>query len=165
MSKHYNQGVYHPVNRHKYVGDEDPKYLSGWEHRSFIKLDHSDRVIKWSANKISIPYVYNVDNKNHRYYTDIIVEFLNADNKIEKFILEIKPEKQVSPPKQPKNRTAKALRNYNYAVLEYNKNISKWVYADNYCRSNGMRFVIISEKGIFVMDGRTAKKVSNKSFF
>ena len=49
------------------------------------------------------------------------------------------------PPTRPKNETAKALENYEYAVRTHIKNKLKWSSAEEYATKRSMQFIIITE--------------------
>jgi hypothetical protein len=42
--------------------------------------------------------------------------------------------------------TAKQMKNFEYALKMYNKNLSKWTYMIEYCQRKGFEFIIITEK-------------------
>ena len=65
------------------------------------------------------------------------------------YLIEIKPRKQESKPKVPRNKTRKAMKNYNIALIEYVKNKNKWKYAKRYCEGKDWRFKILNETNLF----------------
>ena len=91
--------------------------------------DLNQNVIKWGSEILEVPYIYDVDKKVHKYYPDIWCKLRGKDGKVQTYLIEIKPQKQESKPKLPRNKTRKAMRNYNIALLEYIKNQNKWKYA------------------------------------
>ena len=55
-NKKYKQGNYLLQNPNKYIGQIPVKYRSSWE-QAFCKFcDLNDKVIKWSAEFLEIPY-------------------------------------------------------------------------------------------------------------
>jgi len=146
MANRYYQGEYKVENRDKYAADKTPYFRSSWERRSFFYFDHNKNVISWASENITIPYYFPVDDKNHRYTPDIYCKVKNRDGQLKEFLLEVKPEKQTKPPKPPKRKTAKAMRNYNLAKLEVLKNTFKWEAAEKYCKKRGWVFKVITEK-------------------
>jgi hypothetical protein len=49
-------------------------------------------------------------------------------------------------PKLASNPTSKQLKNFEYALKMYNKNLSKWKYMMEYCDRKGFKFIIITEQ-------------------
>ena len=67
---------------------------------------------------------------------------LNKDGKYKKYIIEVKPKKQVAgPDKNPKRKTAAWRRD----VLTFMKNQAKWEAAEDYCDDRRMNFMILTE--------------------
>lgn len=142
----YKQGKYQLRNPEKYKGNpEEIRYRSSWEYAFCNYLDTNNTILKWSCEQPIITY-QDLRNKVHRYYPDYFYEKLtNDDNYIEKVIVEIKPKIELYPPKEPKNKTAKALENYEYAIRTHIKNKLKWNAATEYANKRGMKFIIITE--------------------
>ena len=69
---------------------------------------------------------------------DVKVKFKNGKT----ILVEIKPESQTQPPKQPKRKSQKYIKE----VMTYAKNISKWEQAEKYCQVRGWEFKIFTEK-------------------
>lgn len=157
----WQQGIYTVQNREKYIGTQNPTYRSGWERSYFYHLDTNPEIIRWNSEGVVLPYQFNLDGKKHNYHIDIYFEKLVRD-KIYKVLVEIKPHAELFPPQLPKKRTYKSLKNYNYRMVSYNKNQSKWKFAQSFSSANGMDFYILTEKGIYVYPIR---KVSDKTYF
>lgn len=149
MSREWHQGTYKVINKHKYIGSKDPIFRSSWERRCFYYFDTNKNVVAWASENITIPYFFPLDNKHHVYYPDIYCEIIdrNGDKKI--WLLEIKPYAQTVPPKPPRARTAKAIRNYKNSQIIVKKNEFKWEAADIYCKKRNWNFKIITENEIF----------------
>lgn len=161
----YIQGTYHPINRQKYIGINDPQYRSSWEYSAFIKMDNNSRVLRWGSEIVVLPYLFEMDGKKHRYYVDIYAEMLDYENKVNKFLIEIKPDEKLFIPNPPKNKTAKALRNYKLRMIEYQKNINKWQFASSFAHSNKMEFLLMTEKGVYILNGNDLIKVLDERRF
>ena len=132
------KGKFTPKNPDKYVGDvKNITYRSLWERGTFQYLDTSSAIKLWNSEEIVIPYVCQTDNKVHRYYMDLWFKTANGDT----YIVEIKPKGQTQPPKQPKRKT----RRYIKESLTYIKNQSKWKAAQEFAADNGLRFEIWTE--------------------
>ena len=67
--------------------------------------------------------------------------FVKEGNKIQKYLVEIKPKRQVSEPKVPKRKT----KGYIYEVKEYVKNQAKWKSAQEFCEDRQWKFKIMTE--------------------
>jgi len=135
------KGKFKPTNIEKYIGNhEEIVYRSLWERQTFKWLDKNPHVLKWSSEEIIVPYLCETDNKIHRYFTDIYIEFDNGD----KYLVEIKPDSQTRPPKQPKS--GRRTRRYIKESMTYIRNQSKWKSARKYAQERGWKFVIWTEK-------------------
>lgn len=140
----FRQGMFTPVNTDKYVGDITKiKFRSSWELRIMMMLDKSDAIIKWSSEGTIIKYFSQTDNKERKYYSDFTIEYINDDGSTSVAILEIKPYKQIKPPKPPKRKTPKSLENYANAVITHKVNLDKWEHANNYCKNNNIHFLLV----------------------
>jgi TnsA endonuclease-like protein len=165
LSRRYTQGTYEPINPAKYGSLKKPFFRSSWERTLFYKLDSNPSVIRWASEPFFLKYTFNLDQKIHHYYVDLIVEMLDKNKMVNKFLIEIKPDASLSLPKQPKNKTFKSMKNFNYRMVEYNKNKCKWASAQNFSKMNGSHFIIMTEKGIYTFSDNMLKKISEKSFF
>jgi hypothetical protein len=146
----WHQGKYSLINPEKYIGTEEPTFRSAWEKKAFIYCDTNKNVLKWSSELIVIPYFYTVDQKMHRYYTDLYMETLDKNTgKVNRYIVEIKPKDQTIMPKPPKRKTQKAMKNYKNKVLMVEKNHCKWKATKQFCDKKGYIFKIITEDHLF----------------
>lgn len=133
-----------PKNPSKYVGDINKIICRSLWERKFCKyLDENASVIRWASEEIAIPYQCPVKKKICFYYPDFLFES-NGEDGIETFLIEIKPKKQTSP---PKNKKSKSYAN-DYA--RYSINISKWDSAKEYCKKNGWTFKILTEEHLHI---------------
>ena len=140
MAKSY-QGLYRPTNPKKYVGDvKKVVYRSLLERRFMRYCDLNDNVLFWASEELPIKYFNPIDKKYHRYFPDFVVKM--STNK--KYMIEIKPSRQVSKPKPPKKKTKSYMRE----SFEYIKNQAKWQAAQSYCEDNGLEFKLITEKDL-----------------
>ena len=126
-----------------------PFARSSYENRMFTWLDNNKNVLSWGSEVIQCQYINMNDKKIHRYWVDIYMEMKNSDGIVRKYIIEIKPKKKLTPPKLPKNKTRKAMGNYEYAMAEYNQNQSKWDSAKLWGQKHGMIFDIVTEEQLF----------------
>lgn len=153
----YKQGLYIPKNKNKLIKSNSQGgvfYRSGLEHKMMIYLDNNDSIKSWGAEHLRIPYEkteYNnktkqLETTSHGYYPDFYYELTRSDGTISKVVAEVKPFSETEEPKLPSNPTSKQLKNFEYALKMWNKNLSKWQYMIEYCERKGFEFIIITEK-------------------
>ena len=70
-----------------------------------VYCDLNENILEWGSEEIAIPYRSPIDNKVHRYFPDFYVKLKETTGKIKKYIIEVKPKKQLKPPKKPKRQT------------------------------------------------------------
>jgi hypothetical protein len=136
----YYQGRWTPKNPSKYVGDVNQiVYRSGWELRLFKWLDETTDILKWGSEEIVIPYVSPIDHQIHRYFPDVIVQYRDMHGSIHKALLEVKPYDQTC---APEKRNSKK---YLTEVATYAVNQAKWDAASRWCKTHGIKFMLITE--------------------
>jgi hypothetical protein len=119
-----------------------------------IYLDNNDKIINWGAEHLKIPYTktewisekQDYKTSEHTYYPDFYYELKKDDGTISKVVAEVKPYSETIEPVLASKPTAKQLKNFEYALKMYNKNLSKWTYMIDYCQRKGFEFIIITEK-------------------
>lgn len=138
MSKWAN-GLYTLTNPTKYVGKNQPRYRSGWEHSFFRFCDNNDHVLQWASESIAIPYVNPVTGKKSMYIPDVFIMYRNKDNQVKAELIEIKPKKQsiIESKMSAKERAVVAI------------NHAKWDAATRWCRRAGIAFRVITEEQMF----------------
>ncbi|MFW6311108.1 MAG: TnsA endonuclease N-terminal domain-containing protein, partial [Nanoarchaeota archaeon] len=129
-----------------------PKYRSSWENSFCYFLDHEPRVTKWCFECCRIPYRCLTDGQIHTYITDFYFEEVDNNNRKRKFIVEVKPLKQLKPPRNTKRKRKKT---YLYEQNTYLKNASKWTAAEQFCNKHGFEFRIVC----FVKDKNTGNMI------
>ena len=144
--------IYKPLNMNKFKGDSYPICRSSWEF-SFCKyLDRNNSVLEWSSESIVINYqdpcysIYNGKIKSRRYYPDFFVKMINMDNRIIKYLIEIKPYKETIQPKKTSRKSTKTLL---YEAKTWKTNNAKWKAAKRYCSQRNWVFKILTEKELF----------------
>ena len=136
------KGRYKPQNPRKYTGDPyNVIYRSLWERKFMVYCDTSVNIIEWGSEEIIIPYLSPWDGRLHRYFPDFYIKVRQADGNLKKMIIEVKPKRQCSPPKEPKRKTKKYLGE----VKTWGINQAKWEYATEWCNKNDMEFKILNE--------------------
>lgn len=108
-------------------------YRSSYELKFITWLESSDKVKHWGSECFYIPYTY-VDGTTHRYYPDYFVEFVDGT----KMVVEIKPYSQ----------TQRPINEHSWVAKEYMKNMCKWKATQEFCKSKGFVFKILTEKTI-----------------
>ena len=130
-------GKYKP-NVSKYRGDPSKViYRSHWEKLCFMWCDNNPNVKHWSSEETIVPYLWEIDKKMHRYYVDLKITFNDGKT----ILVEIKPDKETTPPKKPDKS-----KRYIGEALTYVKNMNKWEAADNYAKDRGWEFQVWTEK-------------------
>ena len=140
MRKSY-KGLFKPTHPKKYVGNTNQIVYRSLLERKFMRYcDLNDDIIYWASEELPIRYFNPLDKKYHRYFPDFVVKTI----KNEKYMVEIKPSRQVDKPKTPKRKT----RSYMIESFNYIKNQAKWQAARKYCDDKGLEFKIITEKDL-----------------
>lgn len=155
----YKQGLYIPVNKEKLIKantEGGVYYRSGLEKKMMIYLDQNSRILRWSAEYIRVPYKKTEWNANlkdfetteHTYYPDFYYELQRQDGSTSRVVAEVKPYSETIEPTIKENMTGKQMKNLEYALKMYNKNLQKWKYMIEYCERKGFEFIIITEKNL-----------------
>ena len=97
-------------------------------------------ILFWASEELPVRYYNPLDKKYHRYFPDFVVKTVYN----EKFMIELKPSRQVAKPKPPKKKTKSYMRE----SFEYIKNQAKWQAAKSYCDDNDLEFKLITEKDL-----------------
>ena len=140
MAKSY-KGLYKPTHPKKYVGDHRKiVYRSLLERRFMRYCDLNQDILFWASEELPIRYFNPIDKRYHRYFPDFVVK----TSKQKKYMIEVKPSRQIGKPKPGKKKTKSYMRE----SFEYIKNQAKWQAAKSYCEDNGLEFKIISEKDL-----------------
>ena len=66
--------------------------------------DRNNNIISWASEEFSIPYVSPVDNRVHRYFPDYLIKVKESTGKIKTYVVEVKPKKQTTPPKNQRDK-------------------------------------------------------------
>ena len=102
------KGRYTPQNPSKYKGDyRNIIYRSLWERKFMVYCDQSNNIIEWGSEEIIIPYLSPLDGRIHRYFPDFYIKVKQPNGKLKKYIIEVKPKKQCSPPNPSPSRRTK----------------------------------------------------------
>ena len=143
MRKRY-KGKYKIKNPNKYLGNPtNIIYRSLMERRFMEWCDSNDKCYKWSSEEVVIPYISPIDNKQHRYFPDFLIQTPKGW-----FLIEVKPLTQSRPPKKlvVENLELKKKRRYIKSVQTWLVNEAKWKAANKVCEKKGWSFQILTEK-------------------
>ena len=143
MRKLY-KGKYKIKNPNKYLGNPtNIIYRSLMERRFMEWCDSNDKCYKWSSEEVVIPYISPIDNKQHRYFPDFLIQTPKGW-----FLIEVKPLTQSRPPKKlvVENLELKKKRRYIKSVQTWLVNEAKWKAATKVCKKKGWSFQILTEK-------------------
>lgn len=115
------------------------QYKSKLERIAFHYADINPKIKYFSVEPFHIPYVKPIDNKVHRYFIDMYIEFVTGD----KFLVEVKSSSETRQPEKPKNK--KGILRYKEAVQTFLVNTAKWKSATEFAKTKGMKFIILTE--------------------
>ena len=137
------KGKYKVRNYKKYKGDPTGVvYRSLWE-RKFMKWgDGNPNILEWWSEELAIPYYDPVQKKWRRYFPDFWMKVKEKNGKVESYLVEVKPKRQVEGPKPQKRKTKKYLRE----VFDYATNQAKWQAAQEYCNDRLWKFMLVTER-------------------
>jgi len=137
------KGKYQPSYPQKYKGDPtNIIYRSLWERKFMKYCDLNENILEWGSEEIYVWYKSPIDRKSHRYFPDFYIKVKESTGKIKKYIIEIKPKKQTTPPPKPKRQTQGYIRE----AYEYAKNQAQWEAAKEWCLDRGYEFRVFTEK-------------------
>lgn len=154
--REFKQGLYKPMNPDKCLNKTPPEFRSGLERKLMLVLDKNPNVVKWSSEKVIIPYVHPLksaksgQNEYARYFVDFYMK-LKVGEGYKEFLVEVKPYSQTIEVSNNGNKKQSTLL---YEKLQYSVNISKWSAAKKWCedqkrlKNRDIQFIIITEKNI-----------------
>lgn len=117
------------------------QYKSMLERIAFRYADMNPKIKRFSIEPFNIKYIKPTDNKQHRYFIDMFLEFITGD----KFIVEIKSKGETQPPKKPKVLNGKNVKYYKNSIETYLVNQAKWKSANEFAKQQNMKFIILTE--------------------
>ena len=144
------KGKFRVDNPVKYRGDiSNIVYRSLWELRFMKWCDNNQSVEEWGSETVIVPYISPIDRKAHRYFVDFYVKVRNKNGTLQKYLIEIKPERFTKPPAIPKKKTKRFIDE----VFQYSVNDAKWKAAFEFCKDRNMTFMILTEKDLGIING------------
>jgi len=144
------QGYFVPKNPEKYKGDPTQIiYRSGWEFKFLKYCDENPLVIQYASEPIGIKYWNSIDRKESTYWIDCYMKTVDPKGNTKEWLIEIKPNKYILPPKSPNTLTEKQTYNYVRHAKAYIVNSEKFAAAKAYAKAHNMKFGIITENFLF----------------
>ena len=141
-----NERSFIPKNIEKYVGRYPIICRSSWEYRYCQWLDVNPAVLEWSSEGHCIRYVDPFQpQRTRRYFPDYYV-CVDTDKGKRRYLVEIKPEKDL---RLPKNKANKSKRTLAMRETAYLVNKAKFEAAEIYCKKMGYEFKVLTEKELF----------------
>lgn len=146
----YRQGYFTPNHPEKYLGNPtEIIYRSSWEFKFMEFCDSNEKVLSWGSESTPIPYFNPILKKECTYWIDCYMQVKNNNGSVTKWLIEVKPGKYLSPPKEPTRLTEKQTLNFARHAKTYLINSFKFKAAQNYASQNNMKFGIITENFLF----------------
>lgn len=136
----FAQGKFVPKNPQKYIGLKTPTYRSSWEWQFMRFCDTNTAIQQWACEAIKIPYRNPLTNKNSIYVPDFFIQYVDAKNRMNVELIEIKPQNQAFLEDVGKSKVRQA---------QFIQNQAKWSAANAWCRQQGIKFRIITENELF----------------
>ena len=144
------KGKFKTKNPLKYKGDiTNIVYRSLWELRFMKWCDQNPAVQEWGSETIIVPYISPLDRKVHRYFVDFYIKIKNKHGIVQKYLVEIKPERYTKPPVIPERKTKRFMDE----VFQWGVNEAKWKAAFEFCKDRNMTFMILTEKDLGLING------------
>lgn len=144
------KGKFRINNPTKYMGDiNNVVYRSLWELKFMKWCDTNPNVSEWGSETVIVPYISPLDKKVHRYFVDFYIKVKSRDGKVQKYLIEIKPERFTKPPAIPQKKTKRFVDE----VFQYGVNDAKWKAAFEFCNDRNMKFMILTEKDLGIKHG------------
>lgn len=136
----FASGKYVLQNPEKYVGNKTPTYRSSWEWAFMKFCDNHPAVESWASEAVRIPYKDPLTGKVSSYVPDFFIKYVDKNGKQFAEIVEVKPMNQTLLEKVGRNRVNQA---------QFIRNQAKWTAATAWCKQQGIRFRVVSEKDLF----------------
>ena len=122
------------------MGNKEPTYRSGWEFHFMRFCDEHPAVEAWASEAIKIPYRNPLSGKQTIYVPDFFISYKDAKGKTHAELIEVKPSNQ---------SVKEELGRSQYNKAHFIVNQAKWEAANAWCKQQGVKFRIITEKDIF----------------
>lgn len=138
--RRFAQGKFRCKNPEKYIGKNNPLYRSSWEFTMMKFCDEHTGIVNWTSEGIHIPYLNPLTGKKTFYVPDFLISYVDKNGKKITELIEIKPSNQAF-----KESIGRSQHNRAHYIL----NQAKWTAATAWCKQQGIKFRVITEKDIF----------------
>ena len=136
----FAQGKFNLKNPDKYMGNKTPTYRSSWEFAFMRFCDEHAGIAKWASEAVKIPYRNPLSGKQTIYVPDFFIAYADKNGRQHVELIEVKPENQTL-----KESVGNSKHNKAHWII----NQAKWEAANAWCKQQGIKFRVISEKDIF----------------
>ena len=137
----YKRGNFIPVNKDKYKGSYPITYRSSFELKAFMYLDKNSKIVTWGSESVVVKYKDpSRNNTVHRYFLDLVFT-IKKNDRVETYIVEIKPKCQTVPPV----RGRKSDKTFLNESTTWMRNSAKWKAASTFAKRRGWKFAIWTE--------------------
>jgi hypothetical protein len=140
----FARGKFVPKHPEKYIGNKTPTYRSSWEWSFMNTCDTHPSIQRWASEAISIPYRDPLTNKQTIYIPDFFIQYVDKTGKMFVELIEVKPSNQA---------TLESVGKSKYNQAQFVKNQAKWQAAQIWCKRQGIKFRVLSEKDLFHQGG------------
>jgi len=106
--------------------------------------DTHPSIQRWASEAISIPYRDPLTNKQTIYIPDFFIQYVDKTGKMFVELIEVKPSNQA---------TLESVGKGKYNQAQFVKNQAKWQAAQIWCKRQGIKFRVLSEKDLFHQGG------------
>jgi len=140
----FARGKFIPKHPEKYIGNKTPTYRSSWEWSFMNTCDTHPSIQRWASEAISIPYRDPLTNRQTIYIPDFFIQYVDKTGKMFVELIEVKPSNQA---------TLESVGKSKYNQAQFVKNQAKWQAAQIWCKRQGIKFRVLSEKDLFHQGG------------
>jgi hypothetical protein len=140
----FARGKFIPKHPEKYIGNKTPTYRSSWEWSFMNTCDTHPAIQRWASEAISIPYRDPLTNRQTIYIPDFFIQYVDKTGKMFVELIEVKPSNQA---------TLESVGKSKYNQAQFVKNQAKWQAAQIWCKRQGIKFRVLSEKDLFHQGG------------
>jgi hypothetical protein len=140
----FARGKFVPKHPEKYIGNKTPTYRSSWEWSFMNTCDTHPSIQRWASEAISIPYRDPLTNRQTIYIPDFFIQYVDKTGKMFVELIEVKPSNQA---------TLESVGKSKYNQAQFVKNQAKWQAAQIWCKRQGIKFRVLSEKDLFHQGG------------
>jgi hypothetical protein len=142
LARKFKQGIFTPKYPEKWHSKSQIVYRSSWELLFFQYADKNVAVTKVASEEVVVPYYFELDKKMHRYFPDILMEYVDKNGSTRTIMIEIKPHAETIMPVKKKGMSEKTFID---RMVTYQKNQAKWEAAQRFCDEKNITFSVMTE--------------------